>query len=138
MENKIVDQVLSKLKSFDWSRRKIELISAVVIVLLGLVVLTVPVKSQGTLTFNKGKITYTGEIVNYRMTGTGKLVYENGDVYEGGFDRGVFEGKGKFTSHQGWTYEGHFSKGLADGEGTLTTKAKKVYKGTFKQGIYQQ
>lgn len=42
------------------------------------------------------------------MNGEGKLVYDNGDVYEGGFKNGVFEGQGKFVSNKGWTYEGAF------------------------------
>lgn len=131
-------KIIESLKKIRISRSLIEKLALVLIVLLGLTVFTVPVKSKGTLTYNEGKITYTGTIVNYRMNGEGKLVYDNGDVYEGGFKNGVFEGQGKFVSNKGWTYEGAFKNGLADGKGTLTTKAKKTYKGTFKQGIYQK
>ena len=130
--------MFDKLKEINWSRRHIELTAVAVLAILGLTVFTLPLKKEGTLTYQNGVITYTGTIVNHRMNGQGKLTYDNGDTYEGGFKNGVFEGKGKFISHQGWTYEGSFVGGQADGKGTLTTKAKKIYKGTFKQGIYQK
>lgn len=133
-----MDQLIQGFKKIEFSRNFIEKIAMVLIVLLGLTVFLVPIKRQGTLTYNNGKITYAGAIVNHRMNGDGKLVYDNGDVYEGGFDNGVFEGKGKFISHQGWSYEGTFKNGLADGQGILKTKTKKTFKGTFKQGIYQK
>ncbi len=133
-----MEKLIQGLKKIEFTRSLIEKFALVAIVLLGLTVLTVPSKSKGVLTYKEGKITYTGTIVNYRMNGQGKLVYENGDTYVGSFDNGVFEGQGKFTSHQGWIYEGTFKNGLADGKGVLKTKSKKTYKGTFKQGIYQK
>lgn len=127
-----------KMREFKLTRTQIELSIVGILVLLGLTAFTVPLKSQGTLTYQNGKITYTGTVVNHRMNGQGKLVFENGDTYEGQFDNGVFTGQGTFTSHQGWNYVGHFAKGQADGQGKLTTKAGKVFEGTFKQGIYQK
>lgn len=126
------------LKQMEWTRTKIELLVTGLILVLGLTVLTVPIKQKGTLSYDNGAIKYTGDVVNYRMNGKGKLTYKNGDTYEGQLKNGVFEGHGKFISHQGWSYEGNFKGGQADGTGTLTAKGNKVYKGTFKQGIYQK
>lgn len=134
----MLEKVIERVKQIKWTRERIELIALVATVMIGLVVFTVPIKTQKTITYDGGKLSYTGSVVNHRLNGQGKLTYDNGDVYEGGFDNGVFTGKGTFTSHQGWTYEGSFQNGLADGQGKLTTKAKKVYEGTFKQGIYQK
>lgn len=130
--------MFDRLIQTEWTRTKVELVVAGFVLVLGLTVLTVPIKKESTLTYDKGAITYTGTVVNYRMNGQGKLTYENGDTYEGQMKNGVFEGQGKFVSHQGWSYEGSFKGGQADGKGTLKAKGNKVYKGTFKQGIYQK
>lgn len=119
-------------------RPLLELITLVTCFVLGLSVLTLGSHTTGTLTYDKGNITYTGDIKNNRMTGKGKLTYANGDSYEGDFVNGVFSGKGTFISSQGWRYDGEFKKGQPDGQGKLTAKDKTVYQGKFKQGIYQK
>lgn len=119
-------------------RPLLELIALGTSLVLGLSVLTVGGSSQASLTYDQGKLTYTGQVKNHRMTGQGKLVYDNGDRYEGEFVNGVFNGKGKFTSSKGWSYEGEFRSGQPHGKGKLIAKDKTVYEGNFKQGIYQK
>lgn len=126
------------LKKLNISRGKIEVALVILLLLCGLSTFTVNRKTKTSLTYDKGKITYTGYWVNHRMNGQGKLTYENGDVYEGQFVNGLFDGKGTFTASTGWSYKGDFKKGQADGQGVLNAKNNKVYKGTFKQGIYQK
>lgn len=126
------------IEKLSLTRLKLEIISLVIIVLCALSVYTVMLSKKTSLTYDKGKITYTGYVKNNRMNGQGKLTFENGDTYTGYFRNGVFEGKGSFVSSNGWSYVGQFKKGIPNGEGTLTAKNKKVYKGTFKQGIYQK
>lgn len=56
------------------------------------------------------------------VTGEGKETFKNGDVYEGGFENGVYEGHGKHTftlDKVTYTYEGAFKKGKYDGEGVF-------------------
>ncbi|MBM7643192.1 hypothetical protein [Streptococcus loxodontisalivarius] len=120
------------------SRGQWELLAVIVIFVFGLTVFTIPWSSQGTLTYDSGKISYQGQVVNNRMNGQGTLTFKNGDVYEGNFVNGVFDGQGTFTAKAGWSYTGGFKDGQADGQGTLTTASGKTYKGTFKQGIYQK
>ncbi|MFC3932250.1 MORN repeat-containing protein [Streptococcus dentapri] len=120
------------------SREKLELAAVIVMALCALTVLTMPFGFKKTLTFDKGRIVYTGIVKNNKMNGQGTLTYKNGDKYQGNFSDGQFDGQGTFTSKDGWTYKGDFDKGQADGQGTLTTADGTVYKGTFKQGIYQQ
>ncbi|MGT2772390.1 hypothetical protein [Streptococcus marimammalium] len=129
---------MDTLKKMTFSREKIELITVFIILILGMSVFLIPLKTKTVLTYNDGKIHYTGYVVNYRMNGKGKLTFENGDVYEGNFVNGMFNGKGIFISNIGWSYEGDFKDGQADGQGKLIAKDKKVYEGTFKQGIYQK
>lgn len=130
--------LLERLRDITWSRPKLELLSAVLIVLFGTTVLLVPIKQQSSLSYDKGQIVYTGEVVNHRMNGQGKLTFANGDTYEGQFKNGVFSGKGLFKAQTGWSYEGEFRKGQPHGQGKLIAKDKKVYEGQFKQGIYQK
>lgn len=119
-------------------RPLLELITFVSILVLGLSVLTLGKSGQEKLSYDSGKLTYTGTVRNHRMNGQGKLAYDDGDTYEGEFKNGVFHGQGKFVSSQGWTYVGEFKNGQPDGKGTLTAKDKTVYKGQFKQGIYKK
>ncbi len=127
-----------RMKSIKITRNQLEILAVVIILILGLSVFFVNRKRQATLTYENGKMTYTGTVVNNRFNGQGKLTYPNGDTYEGQFEDGVFSGQGTFKSSIGWSYVGEFKKGLADGKGVLTAKNQKVYKGTFKQGIYQK
>lgn len=49
---------------------------------------------------------YHGQIVDGLMHGSGKLQYENGDVYDGEFDHGKKQGYGTFNYHNGGKYVG--------------------------------
>lgn len=126
------------MRKIQITREKLELLAVIVILVCGLSVFTLKFGSKVTLTYEGGKINYTGYVLNHRMNGQGKLTYPNGDVYEGHFVNGIFNGHGRFKSSMGWSYVGEFKKGQADGHGKLTAKDKKIYKGTFKQGIYQK
>ncbi|MGT2930638.1 MORN repeat-containing protein [Streptococcus dentasini] len=119
------------------SREQVEIAAVVVILICALAILLMPFGSKKTLTFDKGKIVYTGHVKNNKMNGQGRLTYKNGDKYSGDFVNGQFEGKGTFTSKSGWRYKGEFTKGQANGQGTLTTADGQTYTGRFKQGIYQ-
>ena len=106
------------------TRKNLEIVALVVIILSALMVFVSAIPGQGVLTLDKGAIRYDGTLVR-------------GDTYTGNFVNGAFSGQGKFKAKAGWTYEGHFVNGQPEGKGTLTTEANVVYKGTFKQGIYQ-
>ena len=64
--------------------------------------------------------------------GSGKLVYANGDVYEGMFANHVRNGTGTFTSKD-VTYNGEWANGEYDGQGKLENRGD-VYEGRFKKG----
>ncbi|CAM2961066.1 signal peptide [Streptococcus acidominimus] len=131
-------QLIEDIKKIKLRRGTVELLTVVIIIILGMSVFMIPIKREGTLSYDNGSITYSGKIANNRMNGQGKLTYKNGDTYEGSFKNGVFSGQGTYTSEKGWTYIGEFKKGQPDGQGTLKTTNGKTYKGKFKQGIYQK
>lgn len=126
------------IKKIKLTRKTFEIITVLIIAILGLSIFFIPFKSQGRLTYDNGKLIYRGELINYRMNGKGKLTYSNGDSYQGYFQNGLFNGYGTFTASKGWSYSGYFKKGQPNGKGKLTTVDGKVYQGNFKQGIYQK
>ncbi|KXT76049.1 hypothetical protein [Streptococcus sp. DD12] len=133
-----VRSVWERFKAIEWTRERLEGLACLFIVLCALTVPFVSVKSQGSLTYDGGKITYQGQVQNNAMDGQGTLTYANGDRYKGNFSHGVFSGQGTYRSATGWKYVGHFTNGQADGQGTLTTEDGTVYKGTFEKGIYKK
>ena len=48
-----------------------------------------------------GAMTYTGTMSGGKFAKHGKLVFENGDLYVGGFKDGRFDGDGFFLSAEG-------------------------------------
>ena len=119
------------------TRKNLEIVALIVMILSVLMVFLSAIPSQGALTLDKGAIRYNGTLVRGKMNGKGTVTFKNGDTYTGNFVNGSFSGYGKFKAKDGWTYEGYFVNGQPEGKGTLTTEANVVYKGTFKQGIYQ-
>ncbi|WP_303979102.1 hypothetical protein [Streptococcus danieliae] len=124
-------------KGIRWKRSGFELMTGLVILLCALWVFASGIPMRGKVALNDGKMTYEGTLVRGKITGQGKLTYENGDVYEGEFKNGAFQGHGTFKSKDGWRYTGQFANGKPDGKGELVTEDKVAYTGTFKQGIYQ-
>lgn len=120
------------------SRRWLEVMAFVAILMMSLSLLVVSSSSTVKLELDQGQLVYNGQVKNQRPEGKGVLEYANGDRYEGEFKNGAFHGQGTFRSHTGWVYTGEFKKGQADGKGVLQTETKAVYEGTFKQGIYQK
>ena len=119
------------------TRKNLEIVALIVMILSILMVFLSAIPGQGALTLDKGSIRYNGTLVRGKMNGKGTVTFKNGDTYTGNFVNSSFSGYGKFKAKDGWTYEGYFVNGQPEGKGTLTTEANVVYKGTFKQGIYQ-
>ena len=64
-----------------------------------------------------------------------KIVYPNGDVYEGEMKKGMMDGYGIYTYANGDVYEGEFKENKQDGYGKLTSPNKFVYEGQMKKGM---
>ncbi|NQN86431.1 hypothetical protein HO997_00630 [Streptococcus suis] len=120
-----------------FTRRKVEVLSLLLILICALSVFTGRIGNKQALTLDNGKLQYNGYVVASKMNGQGQLTFENGDSYQGQFKNGIFHGQGTYTSASGWVYTGEFKNGYADGKGKLTTEGQAIYEGIFKQGIYQ-
>ena len=64
---------------------------------------------------------YTGEMINNRITGQGRMEYADGRIYEGTFSDGRWDGYGNayFPSNNS-RYEGIWSNNLREGKGQAT------------------
>jgi len=78
---------------------------------------------------------YTGSFNEWGQTGTGRFVFPDGAVYEGGFARGMADGDGVYTTPDGVSsYTGGFKSGLFDGEGALMGKDGIITLGAWSDG----
>lgn len=95
------------------------------------------------------------------LNGTGKIIWDSGEIWDGSYNRGVLNGKGKkqfpdggwedgdyvggkLTGYskkyvkdengEGCTYEGQFKEDLMDGEGSSTLSDGRILKGIFVEG----
>lgn len=92
--------IQSMIKKWNITRAKLEIFSVIVILVCALSVFGVRLTHQTSLTYEQGKMRYTGYVVNHKMNGKGKLIYPNGDTYVGTFKNGVFEGEGTLQLKQ--------------------------------------
>ena len=75
----------------------------------------IPTKTE-TIRYNDGCV-YTGQVVNGKRHGFGKMTWPSGDVYEGDFDNDTIHGKGKYTFAKGTVFEGEWRDGKRTGWG---------------------
>lgn len=62
--------------------------------------------------------------------GNGKSVLPNGDMYMGGYCKGLRHGKGLYVLKNGARYEGEWRHGLKHGQGTFWYPDGTRYEGT--------
>jgi hypothetical protein len=91
------------------------------------------VNGRGKMVYDNGD-TYEGDFVDGRRVGQGTYTFKNGQVYVGQFTDGLRNGKGKFTFSDGSTYEGSFVLGNFIGHGTYTTKSAGKQTGEYTVG----
>jgi len=69
--------------------------------------------------------------------GRGKVVYANGDVYEGEYKAGKMEGRGIYRSASGDVYEGEFKADKKEGRGIYQYADGSVYEGEYKADEFE-
>lgn len=69
------------------------------------------------------------------VSGTGKIIWTNGDQFEGTLVRGSKEGKGKFIWHNGQRYSGDWARDVPNGKGTIAFANGNRYEGDVKDGM---
>lgn len=95
----------------------------------------VPNRRKQTIHYVDGT-TYIGEVINGQPDGTGKMIFSDGNLYEGYFMNGKRGGgKGKFTWKSGDIYEGHWVNDLREDEhGYQHFADGSIYDGGWKEG----
>lgn len=80
--------------------------------------------------------TYVGTVSQGKPHGSGKMLYKNGDSYEGEWKHGLEHGKGKAVYQNGDSYEGEWYFGFEhDNSGEYTQKSTgHNYKSIFRHG----
>lgn len=69
------------------------------------------------------------------VSGTGKIIWKNGNQFEGTLVRGVKEGKGKFIWANGQRYSGDWARDMPNGKGTIVFANGNRYEGDVKDGV---
>ena len=87
---------------------------------------------------------YTGYLNNGIFDRYGKVIYDNGNTYEGGFNNGLQQGMGTYTwASSGNSYYGEWDCGNIHGLGTYTWKNGASYRGMWEyderhgEGVYR-
>lgn len=83
-----------------------------------------------------GDGTYTGYMVTGTPHGQGKMVWDNGNVYEGNWKDGLINGQGKMVWNNGDLYEGNWKDGQYNGQGKVQWSNGDVYEGEWQNGLY--
>ena len=82
---------------------------------------------------------YEGAFKDGKFHGNGTLLWKNGDLFSGQFQKGFYNGYGKITygnESDYENYEGTFKNGYFNGNGTMTLKNGDIYVGQFKDDLY--
>ena len=72
---------------------------------------------------------------NGHRSGKGKIIYQSGSIYEGGFVNNKYEGNGVYTWEDGDKYNGEWKDGERNGKGTFTKADGTVQMGKFIDGF---
>ena len=96
------------------------------------------VKGDVDISVSNGR--YIGEVADGKVTGKGKLVLSNGEVYEGNFINGVLDPSTVatvvVTLETGDRYEGQILEGKLHGDGIVYCTNGDYYKGQFAAGKF--
>lgn len=95
--------------------------------------------TAGKKTLKAGNQTMIGDFSSDPVTGivsgTGKIVWTNGDQFDGTLVKGMKEGKGEFIWHNNQRYNGEWSKDMPNGKGAITYANGNRYQGDVKDGL---
>jgi serine/threonine protein kinase len=69
------------------------------------------------------------------VSGAGKIVWANGNQFEGTLVRGRKEGKGQFIWNNGQRYKGDWARDMPNGKGTIVFANGNRYTGEVKNGV---
>lgn len=98
-----------------------------------------PASQSAKKTIKAGNQTMTGDFTADPKTGivsgTGRIVWSNGDQFDGTLVNGKKEGKGKFSWANGQRYTGDWARDVPNGKGTIVFTDGSRYEGEVKDGV---
>jgi len=81
---------------------------------------------------------YDGEFINGVPNGLGKIIYKDGEIYNGEFKDGLKSGRGKMTwPGETGMYEGMWANDTFHGIGKRVYDGGTVYQGGFVNGVFE-
>lgn len=86
--------------------------------------------SADTILLEDGTL-YMGQFDSL-FNGTGRCIYADGTVYDGGWENGLWEGSGTVVYPDGDIYRGEFHNNAKEGKGTYTYHTGARYEGEWK------
>jgi hypothetical protein len=90
-----------------------------------------------TLLFADGGV-YSGPIDAAGLaSGQGRMEWQNGNVYIGGFKAGLYDGFGVYENASGFLFEGVYDKGIPKGEAVINYTDGSVYHGNVSNDLLQ-
>lgn len=78
---------------------------------------------------------FTADFATGIVSGKGRIVWNNGEVFEGTLFRGVKEGQGTFKWKNGQTYTGTWARDQPNGKGVMVFANGNRYEGEFRDGL---
>lgn len=88
---------------------------------------------RGRIVFANGDV-YSGDLVDSQRHGQGEFIWTNGQRYQGTWVKDVAQGQGKLVFANGNTYEGDVQQGLPQGQGQMTFASGDTFRGRFVAG----
>ena len=80
-------------------------------------------------------LNYTGEWIDGKKHGFGKMIWKDGDKYRGDWKHDLPEGKGEYNWANGNKFVGLFHLGLPSGEGVFETRNGDIFVGNLINGL---
>jgi hypothetical protein len=97
-----------------------------------------PAPSGSRKTIRVADQTMTGDFtmdpITGAVSGKGKIVWDNGDQFEGLLVHGIKQGKGEFIWANGQRYRGEWARGLPNGKGVIEFPNGNRYTGDMRDG----
>lgn len=91
---------------------------------------------KGRIVYSNGDV-YEGEWKDNVKSGTGVYLFkDSGDQYSGQWKQGKFHGTGAYSYKIGHRYEGGFERGVRSGKGDFKWKNGSVYKGFWRNDLF--
>ena len=94
------------------------------------------IEGFGIYISSQHKYFYSGEFVNNKFNGIGKIIYEENDIYkyyEGNFSEGYMNGEGNLIFSDNSSYKGNFDKNCFEGNGIFYFANARKYNGNWKK-----